>query len=284
MAHVIVYQSTHGRAQVLCNAMVQGIKKLGLDKVDHVGDTDYRGKPDADVALFYGAAGKLKDVMQDYIAAGKKALYMDLGYWGRHEGGRRQGFHKIIVNGRHATPYYQATKHSPDRFKKFHIGIAPWKSRPDGAILIAGISAKGARYEGFEPLQWERNAIAQIKRVTARNIIYRPKPTCPMACPLPGVGYSPPGEPLELVMAKTAIVVSHHSNTNIDAILQGICSCTHEGVATDFSQTEFSKIEDLVQGDGREQWAADIAYTQWQVPEMVLGLPWAHLKHEGLIP
>lgn len=284
MAHVIVYQSYHARARTLCNAMVMGIRRCGLDKVDHVLDSDYRGQVAADVALFYGAAGKLKTVMSDYIAAGKKALYMDLGYWGRHAGGRRQGFHKIVVNGRHPTPYYQDLVHAKDRFKKFALHIAPWKARPDGHILIAGISAKGARFEGFEPLQWERNAIAQIRAATDRKIVYRPKPTCPYACPIEGVAYSPPGEPLDLVMAKTAVVVSHHSNTNIEAILRGVASCTHEGVAVDQSQTEFAKIEHLVQRDDREQWAANIAYTQWNVAEMTEGAPWRYLKNEGLIP
>lgn len=284
MAHVLVFQSNHSRARVLCNAMVHGIKRCNLDKVDHVLDADYRGDPVADIALFYGASGKLKQIMHDYIAAGKKALYMDLGYWGRHAGGRRQGFHKIVVNSRHPTSYYRTYKHSPDRWRKFQIPVKPWQNRSDGVILIAGISAKGARFEGFEPLEWERNAIKRIRASTDRPIIYRPKPTCPNACPIVGVGYSPPSERLDAVMAKTAIVVSHHSNTNIEAILSGICSLTDEGVAVDQSQTDFSKIEKLVQRDDRAQWAADIAYCQWNVAEMALGSPWAHLKNEGLIP
>lgn len=284
MAHVIIYQSHNPRARVVCAAMMQGIRKCGWDKVDHIIDSQYNGDPGADVAVFYGAAGKLRTIMNDYINAGKLAFYIDLGYWGRHTGGRRQGYHKIVLNGRHPTPYYKKMVHSKDRFKLFGLNISPWKKRPDGAIMIAGISAKGARFEGFESLQWERNAIERIRRVTDRRIIYRPKPTDGSAQPIPGVDYSPPGEPLDLVMAKTAIVVSHHSNTNIEAILQGICSLTNEGVAIDQSQTDFNKIEHLVQRDDRAQWAADIAYTQWSVKEMWDGLPWRHFKTEDMIP
>jgi hypothetical protein len=285
MAHVIVYQSYHARSRVISAAMMAGIRRLGLDKVQHLLDSDYRGTPDADVAVFYGVAGKLKQVMEDYIAAGKKALYIDLGYWGRHMGGRRQGFHKIVLNGRHPTPYYRNLLHAKDRWKKFGLGIAAWKKpTPDKAILVAGISAKGARFEGFEPLTWEANAISQIRKVTDRRIIYRPKPTCPFATPIRGVDYSPPGEPLDLVLAKTACVVSHHSNTNIESLLRGIPSYTQEGVAIDQSQTDFSKIEEFVMRDDREQWCADIAYTQWSVAEMAQGLPWLRMKDENLIP
>lgn len=286
MAHVIIYQSFHNRARILCQAMMAGIKKCGLDKVDQLLDSDYHGKPSADIALFYGAAGKLKQVMQDYIKAGKKALYMDLGYFGRHHGGRRHGFHKIVVNGRHPTPYYRKLVHHKARFDFFNIKVRPWQKSKDGAVLIAGISHKGSRFEGYEPLSWERNAIKRIRAVTDRPIIYRPKPTCPHAAPLdiPGIGYSRPGESLDIVLAKSACVVSHHSNTNIDAILRGIPSLTHEGVAVDQSQTDFSKIEDFVMRDDREQWARDIAWTQWNVAEMYEGAPWRYLKDEGLIP
>lgn len=284
MAEVTVFQSHTSRSRVVCDAMMRGIRRCGLDRVSLLLEHEYSGAPVSDVAVFYGASGRLREVMDDYINAGKKALYIDLGYWGRHHGGRRQGYHKIVLNGRHPTPYYRRIKHSTDRWSKFGIKVQPWKSRPGGAVLIAGISAKGARFEGFEPMEWERAAIGSIRCVTDRPIIYRPKPTCKEAMPIAGVGYSPPGEMLDVALSKTAVVVSHHSNTNIEAILSGVCSCTSEGVAVDQSQADLSRIEDFVKREDREQWVADIAYTQWNVAEMCAGKPWVWLKNEGLIP
>lgn len=283
MADVVVFQSSHSRAGVVCDAMLRGIKKCRLDKVRLWNECEYGGEPISDIAVFYGASGKLRDVMRDYIAAGRKAIYIDLGYWGRHAGGRRQGFHKIIVNGRHPTAYYQNIKHTPDRWKRFNFPISQWVTRPGGAVLVAGTSAKGANFEGFEYMEWEKKTIDRLKKITSRRIIYRPKPTCPLACPIAGVSYSPPGESLHNALSKAAVVVSHHSNTNIEAILAGICSWTQEGVAIDQSQNDLDKVEELIQRRDRLQWVSDIAYTQWNVQEMTEGKPWSWLKNEGLI-
>lgn len=283
MADVIVFQSHTSRSRVVCDAMMRGIRHCGLDRVSLLMEHEYSGAPMSDIAVFYGASGRLREVMDDYTHANKMALYIDLGYWGRHLGGRRQGYHKVVLNGRHPTPYYRRIKHAMDRWHKFGLKIQPWKARPGGAVLVAGMSAKGSRFEGFEPMGWERAAINLIRHVTDRPIIYRPKPTCKEAMPILGVGYSPPGETLDTVLAKTAVVVSHHSNTNIEAILAGVCSFTEAGVAVDQSQTDLNKIEDFVKLKDREQWVADIAYTQWNVAEMCEGKPWTWLKNEGFI-
>lgn len=282
MARVAIYEDrSNRRAQMLCAAMRAGIERIGGDVVSLRPESQYR-EPDSDIAVFYGLAGNLARVFREYPERGLKAVYIDLGYWGRHDGGRRAGYHKIIVNGRHPTSYFRARAHLNDRFARF--GIAPQSWQTGRRIVIAGMSAKAAHAEGFPAEEWEQRAIARLKQVTDRTLVYRPKPNWPGARPLPGAGYSHPKETLEAALADCHAVVTHHSNVAIDGLMAGIPTFSWIGVAAPMSLQDFSRIEMPLHPDDRAQWAADVAYCQWNVKEMTKGSPWRHLKDEGLIP
>ncbi len=282
MASVIAYQIVgHGRSEMICRMLAMGARSCGDDVM--LGDAERYQYPTADIAMFYGMAGKLRHILADYVADGRKAVYVDLGYWGRIEGGRRCGFHKVSVNGRHPTGYFQKVAHSPDRFAHFNLPIKPW--RVGGSkILLAGFSAKHAHFEGYKPLEWETRTVQALRNVTDRPIVYRPKPSCKMTLLLPGTLYSPPIEPLEDALVDCHAIVTHHSNVACDALLEGIPAFAAEGVAVPQGSADFSLIEQPLRRDDRAQWAADVAHTQFNVAEMRDGVCWRHLKSEGLIP
>jgi hypothetical protein len=262
--------------------MQEGILRLTRDRVELRSESSYL-KPIADVAVFYGMSGKLRAVLRDYREAGRKAVHIDLGYWGRHQGGRRAGYHKVTINDRHPTAYFQNQRHTLDRFEHFKIPILPW--RKDGKnILVAGISAKGSIFEGWAPMGWERDAIDALKKITKRPIMYRSKPSDKQARPIPGVLYSPPAQPLADALANAYCVVAHHSNVVVDGLLAGIPGFTMEGVAAPMCLQDLRKIEQPLYPDDRRQWAADVAWCQWNVAEMANGSCWKHLKNEGLVP
>lgn len=276
---VTVYEiAGQGRSHVVCNAMSAGISRCG-DKVTRLFADQYRGAS-GDVAVFYGYTEPLRRVMADYRRYGK-AVYVDLGYWGRHEGGRRVGYHKIAVNGRHPTPYFMARPFKPDRFRHFGLDVLPW--RRGQKIILAGMSAKAAHAEGFLAEQWERKVIAALRRATDRPIVYRPKPNWPGARPLDGADYSPPGEPLQALLADCHAIVTHHSNVAVDGLLAGVRAFCWDGVAKPLASQDLAAIETPIEPEGREAWAAAIAWTQFTVAEMGDGVPWRHLKDEGLI-
>lgn len=277
---VAVYElSGVGRSRVICEAFAAGLKRVG-EAVIRLKAEAYRA-PEADVAVFYGYTAELQRAMADYRRTGV-AVYVDLGYFGRHDGGRRAGFHKVSVNGRHPTAYFQRRAHGFERVQRFRLKIAPW--RRGKSILLAGMSAKAAKVEGFAAEEWERAAIDALRTVTDRPIVYRPKPNWPGARPITGTAYSAPGEPLEAALAGCHAVVSHHSNVLIDGLLAGVPAFCRDGIALPLACNDLTQIETPRLPDGRAQWAADIAFTQWNVAEMAQGLPWRHLKDEGLIP
>ena len=45
----------------------------------------------------------------------------------------------------------------------------------------------------------------------------------------------------------------------------------------------FDLIEAPPTLSNRLEWASNIAYCQWSIAEMKAGLPWQHLKSEGLV-
>ena len=281
---VVIYQIPgHERSKVICAAWRQGLAAVGQDYTVRSSVTYLR--PDADVAIFYGLSGRLAHALRDYPAAGRTALYVDLGYWGRKDAtkeGRFTGFHKISVNGRHPTAYFQARAHSDDRFATSGLVVRPWQP-PGSSVLIVGMGPKGSAAEGYPALGWETEALGVMRARTRRPFIYRPKPNWQAPPRLPGASMAPAGQSLEDALRDCHAVVAHHSNAAVEAIVAGVPAFVAEGVAVPMASTDLTQIENPVRPDGREQWLADIAYTQWSVAEIATGLPWLHLKSEGLV-
>lgn len=264
--------------------MAEGIAAAG-DFPAIVSERDYDPAiptQEFDCVAFYGLEGNNRLVFRDY-AARSAAVYVDLGYWGRREGGRWTGYHKISVNARHPNAYFRAIPHPPDRLKRFHVEPKPWTTT-GRHILLAGMGDKGAWAEGFKPEEWERWAISEIRKVSKRQIVYRPKPSWKTAKPIAGTIYSPRERDVEQELRECWAVVTHHSNVAVEAVLAGIPAFCWGGVALEMSLQDLSRIEAPFHPEGRAQWAADIAYTQWSIAEMRTGAPWRHLKAEGLIP
>jgi hypothetical protein len=289
---LIVSRKYRARHKVMPD-MEEGIKRVG-DKVVRKWAHDYR-EPFSDVAVFYGFDGsrdsKITQASKDYYrVAGKPFVYIDLGYFSQRFRGDRYGYHRFAVSDRHPTYYFQKFKHKSDRFDVHGIKIEPWRT-PGKNIVLCGMSEKCAVFEGYDFEQWEREAIAKIKAVTDRPIIYRPKPrrsSDPSQYPpIKGVGYSDPSKrSLREDLADAWCVVSHHSNAGIDSLLAGVPCFADEGVASVLGKEDLSDIENpLIPTDQeRKQFAADVAYCQFNRPEMRDGTVWRHLKNEGLVP
>jgi hypothetical protein len=280
---VAVYYSSFGRSETLARAMWEGIRRSG-DYPTLIRDGDYKGVTHS-VAVFYGLYARLSDVFREYPRAGRKAVYIDLGYWGRTFRGKRNGYHKVVVNSRHPNAYYQRIRHDSRRASALghETALRPWR-RNGQHILLAGMGPKACAVEGFVYESWERDAIAQIQRHTDRPIIYRPKPSDRMAKPLFGTKFSNPAkQPLADVLRNCHAVVTHHSNVAVDALVSGVPAYCWHGVGATLGQQDLRWVENPWEPETRQQWVNDIAYCQWHLEEMREGAPWRHLKQERLI-
>lgn len=277
---VAVVRGVGHRAGRIAKALMVGIPLAG-DEAIEVPVTFYNG-PDMDGAAYYGLRGRCLDAFRDYRRKSFVA-YVDLGYWGRRDGGTYSGFHKVSVNDRHPTAYFQKRAYPSDRFDHHRITIKPWKK--DGKhVLIAGMGAKAAPIEGFKPNEWEIAAAKEIRRYTDRPIVYRPKPSWREAIPIDGTIFSDRSQSLNEALQDCWAVVSHHSNVCVDALIEGIPVFCYHGVAKPMGLQEIALIEQPLYPDDRHQWCCNIAYTQWTPSEMASGAMWAHLKQEGIVP
>ncbi len=277
---VVVYQiDRNKRSKMVASAMREGIERSG-DTVKIVPAHCYR-RPEGEIAVFYGFDAQMQRIFNEYRALGRTVVYVDLGYWARREGGPLDGYHKISVNGRHPTPYFQASEHDSSRFDRLNIKIADWTS--GSHVLVAGMSAKGAAVDGFKPNEWETSAVAQIRRHTDRPIIYRPKPSWAEARPIPGTRFEAGRGDLERLFRNCHAVVTHHSNVAIDGLMLGIPAFCVAGAGSALSLSDISKIETPWRPEIRRQFAFDLAYCQWTAAEMRSGAAWQHLRNEGLL-
>lgn len=287
MAAIVIYrQPINRRSAIVCDAMLAGIRHAGDHAVTMVQAAQYV-EPIHDVAVFYGLQGRLTGAMADYSRdPNRRAVYIDLGYFGRRDGGKLLGFHKISVDARHPTAYFQNRRHRDARIKQFRLDVRPWREPTQtGHIVLAGMGPKGASAEGHSPGHWEREAVKLIRRHSKREILYRPKPNWPGAQAIEGTTFTKPDSvPLADHLRGAHAIVSHHSNANVEAIVAGIPSFTLGGIATVMGLDDLTKIETPIMPEGREQWLNDLAYCQWNISEMAAGLPWLHMKAEGLIP
>ena len=277
---VSIYQiPAHVRSTLVAASMAEGINKVG-DWFQIRLTTQFQ-EPDADVAVFYGFDESMRGIFKAYRAAGKPVVYVDLGYFGRREGGRWTGYHKVSVNARHPTAYFQDVKHPGDRIAKFGIELKPFKR--GSHILLAGTSDKGAIVDGFEPEQWERETIALLKAHTSRKIVYRPKPSWKGAKPIDGTVLSPRSIEVVDALYGCHAVVTHHSNVAVDGLILGVPSFCLDGVAKSLSLSDFTKIETPHHPQDRQQFLNDLSYVQFSISEMREGVAWRHLKDENLI-
>lgn len=278
---VVIYEARqHKRSKEVCHAMLAGLQKLG-ERVRLRDASQYR-RPEARVAVFYGLADGCRKIFREYKECGLTAVYVDLGYWKRKDGGNYLGYHKFSVNDRHPTAYFQKRAKTDERARMLGLSVAPWREQGKH-ILIAGMSPKGSRAEGFPPSVWERRAVQIMRQHTDRPIVYRPKPKWEHVPKIPGTMFRA-GESLDAALRDCHAVVTHHSNVSVDGLLLGVPAFVVEGAALVMGSDDLRTIETPRRPDGREQWLADLAWCQWNIAEMREGAAWRYLKDEGLVP
>jgi len=273
---IIGYYDHGKRSQHIVDAAMEGAAKFGYDIQTRQAE-NFNGEVEGDIAIFYGLRGNLNSIFKIYNRAGKKCVFIDLGFFGRNDGGKLEGYHRISLN--EYFPYLTMQKFvgcEEDRLNVFDLKIDSVRgfANSDGHILLAGMSKKSAVVNGFAANEYELAVIDQIKSVTNRAIVYRPKPSWAGATPLPGTTYSPPGQSLEEVLHKTYAVVTHHSNVAIDGLIKAIpcvvsARCPPQLMGTDTARN-INRVM-LPSVSARKEWLSRLCYCQYKPDEFRSG-------------
>ncbi len=264
-----------GRSGHIAEAMGAGFKRHGCQVIQDVATSkQIRG----DLAVAYG--WRCEEAFKMYRDAGLHFLYVDLGFWNRKPpNSPREGHHKVVLDA--WCPTKTMTRGCPgDRFARLGVEVRPPK--PGQSIIVTGMSAKSAADHGYLPNQWEAGMIASLAAMTSRPIVYRPKPSWRGATPIHGAAYDEGKVPLAQVLETAHLILSHHSNTAVDAVVAGVSTYSVAGVGSLMSTPALDKetIEAPYRWSDAERHAflADVAYLQWMPAEMRSGACWDHMR------
>lgn len=255
------------RTRHVAAALRAGFEQHGIDARVR---THFAGV-EGDIALAYG--WNHEPVFTAYRLAGRHYAYFDMGYWDRRpHANKKDGFHRLAVDAWDTRD--KMLRGCPDdRFRTTRppTELSPWLSRGQ-PIIVAGMSAKAAGTHGFQPGQWEAKTEKRLRAITDRPLIHRAKP----------VGERPPGEPIEALLDRAHMVVSHHSNTAVDAMIAGVPFFASKGVGAILSPpkltAEFVASPPHIALLDRVALLSDIAYAQWRPSEMRTGIVWDYIK------
>lgn len=270
---IVFYIADKDRELTLAEAFRTGARQYG-HKVEIVHKTLEPQIVPADMACMMGV--KSAPYFHACKAAGQRIGYFDKGYVRtRRSGAPTWDYWRIALDA------HQPTQTTLSRFKMPYdrleaLGIEPRKWRHTGLqIVIAGSSAKYHSFYGLpDPTTYAHEIIEQIRKLTDRPIVYRPKPSWRDAVPIEHSRFSPAKEKLTEVMTNAHCLVTHGSNACFEAAVWGIPSIIlGDAVAKPISSTSLDDINAPFCGK-RLQWLANLAYHQFSEQEMKSGESW----------
>lgn len=250
---VVCYAFGGNRTRRIAQSWTAGLLRHGVQAVYR---DEFEGV-EGDLAIAYGWVHREK--LREY----RNWMHVDLGYWGRREGGRYDGYHKCVLNAKDpAVPRGLPA----DRFQRHGLKVKNWR-RDGDTYLLAGMSGKSAEDWELAPEEWERRMAQELK---GEKVKYRPKPSWKEATKIQGAEWCPPHIDLAAALRDVKMVVAHHSNVAIDGLIEGVPCYVEAGPALGLS----SDLDMPKYPDGREDLVNGLAWFQWNLREMETGEAW----------
>ena len=253
--------------------------------VQHLGHTAHDNDLNADVAviwsvLWYGRMAKNKTVWDHFTKQGRPIIVLEVGAL------KRNTTWKVAIGGINNEAHFgHATNNDNARLTSLGVTVQDWKDTKDtNSIIICGQHQASHQWRNMPPVSdWISNTIREIRQHTDRPIKVRSHPRYPFSFNKTGanVKESVPKR-IDIVqdfydfdaeLSTAHCVVNWSSNPAIEAVLAGVPVFTGpDSLAHAVANHSFDTIETLVKPN-RQQWANDLAYTEWHVDEIALGTP-----------
>ena len=253
--------------------------------VQHLGHTANDNDLNADVAviwsvLWYGRMAKNKAVWDHFTKQGKPVIVLEVGVL------KRNTTWKVAVGGINNEAYFGHTTNNDNaRLKALGIEICDWKdTKDDKSIIICGQHQASHQWRNMPPISdWISNTIQEIRQHSDRRIKVRCHPRYPFNLNniATNIIKSIPKR-IDIVqdfydfdseLLTAHCVVNWSSNPAIEAVLAGVPVFTGpDSLAHAVANHSFDTIEMPIKPN-RQQWANDLAYTEWAVDEIAKGIP-----------
>lgn len=236
---------------------------------------------DADVAIIWSVlwGGRMirnELVWKHYHSKNKPVVVLEVGALNRGQ------LWKVGVNGINGSGYFGPIGMDSRRRTKLGINIEPWKQSTD--ILICLQHSKSDQWENMPAIElWLDTIISKIRKTSDRNIVVRSHPRNQILFNHnhKNVILNKPRSVdavNDSINFKNALlsawaVVNWNSNPGVVAALNGVPVFTGPtSLAKPIANLDFDMIE-RPSMPPREQWANDLAYTEWTVDEITNGEP-----------
>lgn len=248
------------------NSFYAGLLASGVDAFREPVD---RYRP-CDVAVVFGVRKKAValsrhrgTIIDLHKKLDKPVVVIDSGYV------KRDQYFMVGLNGLNGRADFKNTACPSDRWESLGVELRPWRE-DGGHVLVCGQIPWDASVQDSNHQAWINETINRLKAVTTKEVKFRPHPKF-APVPLP---------PLADELAGAHAVVTYSSNSAVDAALAGIpvFAADQGSMAWPIANKSFAWIDAPVK-PRREQWAYNLAYTQWTREEMQEGKPWRHLFH-----
>lgn len=272
----IVFIKTNDRFDApVADAFSSGLR-IFAHKAEVLGPDDLDKAIGATVLAIVGVRALKRD-FREIKKAGGRIVFIDKGHMGRGE------YVRTSVDTFMPTRYLMDMKCPPDRFAK--LGIEIKSMRSDGRhIIYAGSSHKYSECRGLGgATEYAQKVLGELMRLSPRAIVYRPKPSWQEATPIEGTFFSRPPRGLSDELRGAHCLVTHGSNSAVEALLAGIPTIVlGDGVALPLSKASVQDVEDLYipTDEERHKWASNLAYCQWSLSELRSGEAWENLSEQ----
>jgi hypothetical protein len=277
----VFYASDKPREIMIAKAFAKGIDKRHAFELrrtaDYGEDRIFEGPtPDTDIAIVFGVKGASRQIIKEHLEVGKHAIYLDKGYT-RHKGEHGHTLYtRLSIDSSSPLRYMQRIKHGNDRFKELDIELKDRRdATKDGHILFCGSSQKYHDFNGLGDAQeFAEKVLFKLRKVSQRQLVYRPKPSWTDARPIPGALFSSGSQDIKDALRGCHLVVTHGSSVGMLAAFEGVPIMVFgDTLMTPIAESDITKAENPTwpeQGT-RMQWACDTAYCQWTLDEMRSG-------------
>lgn len=213
---------TNGTGRLILQALYDFAAEAGVRAV--IAER-YRGEAKILAMWGVGAVGR-SELRHQHIRNGGTVLLWDIGFFKRT---KYDGHCKASINDDFATRWLDRTEPDPHRWGELDIELRE-DHDPNGHIVLAGIGPKQHAYEGAVINNWEGRKLHELRRrFPGRRIVYRPKPRRPFA---PLDCQTNATSDIAEVLRGASLVVCHHSNVAVDAVIAGVPFEADDGVST----------------------------------------------------
>ena len=201
-------------------------------------------------------------------------IVLETGYVNRGDGENHH--YAAGFNGLNGRADFRNKNMGPDRWEILGSQLRPY-TRGE-TVVLCGQVPWDASVDHHDHKAWIQEIASKLKVMTKRPIIFRPHPLAVQALPpIKGIEYST--TPLSEDLRDAHCVITFNSNSAVEALIYGkpVFAFDEGSMCWELANKTLGDLEEP-KCPGRQQWARDLAYTQWTIKEMKEGLAWAHLS------